>query len=145
MVLSDKPSKTESQLVPSWLAVIAAGFDAYAQLDRDDCLKRIPNLLRQIFPFLQAESQTIREALGSALVALAQNCISVETSSEILDEALQAISEIALQGLTTRYQFRWREVFRFIGALFIVLKQNADPLFFDSIKIIESNEGERWI
>lgn len=138
MVLSDKPAKTDSQLVPSWLAVVAAGFNAYSQVDADDCLRKIPDLLRQIFPFLQAESQTVREAVGSTLVALTEQSISVETSPEVQDEALQAISEIAMQGLTTRYQLAWREVFRFIGALFLALRQNADPLFMDTIKLIDS-------
>ena len=118
--------------------MVAAGFDSYAQLDGDDCLRRIPDLLREIFPFLHAESQSTREAVGSTLVALTENCISVETSPEVLDEALQAISEITLQGLTMRYQLAWREVFRFTGALFLALKGNADPLFLDTIKIIDS-------
>lgn len=138
MVLSDKPEKTDSQLIPSWLAVIAAGYNAYADLDADDCLRRIPNLLRQIFPFLQAESQNVREAVGSTLVALAENCMSAETSPEIQDESFQAIAELTMQGLTTRYQLAWREVFRFIGAIFLGLRQNADPLFLDTIKIIDT-------
>jgi ribosomal RNA-processing protein 12 len=136
--LSDKPSTTDSQLVPSWLAVIAAGFEAYAQLSADNCLKKLPDLFRQVFPFLEAEVENTREAVGSALVSLVQNCLSVDASPEVLDETLQAVSEIALQGLTMRYQLAWREVFRFIGASFIVLKRNADPLFMDTIKIIDS-------
>jgi len=137
MVLSDKPAKTDSQLLPSWLAVIAAGYNAYADLDADDCLKRIPDLLQHVFPFLQSESQSVREAVGSTLVALAENCMSTETSSEVQDEGFQAIAELAMQGLTTRYQLAWREVFRFIGAIFLALRQNADPLFLDTIKIID--------
>lgn len=138
MVLSDKPEKTDSQLLPSWLAVIAAGYSAYAELDTDDCLKRIPDIIRHIFPYLQAESQSAREAVGSALVALAENCMSTDTSPEIQDEAYQAIAELAMQGLTTRYQLAWREVFRFVGAIFLALRQSADPLFLDAVKIIES-------
>jgi ribosomal RNA-processing protein 12 len=64
--------------------------------------------------------------------------MSTDTSPEIQDEALQAIAELAMQGLTTRYQLAWREVFRFIGAIFLALKQSADPLFLDTVKIIES-------
>src|SRR5579862_748044 len=86
MVLSDKPAKTDSQLVPSWLAVVAAGYNAYAQVDADDCLNRIPDLLSQIFSFLQAESEVVREAVGSTLVALAEQSISAEASPEIQDE-----------------------------------------------------------
>ena len=138
MVLSDKPSKTDNQLLPSWLAVVAAGYNAYAQIDADDCLKRIPDLLRHIFPFLQAESPNVREAVGSTLVALTENCMNPETSPEVQDEAYQAIAELVMQGLTTRYQLAWKEVFRFIGAIFLALRQNADPLFLDTIKIIES-------
>lgn len=137
MVLSDKPAKTDSQLLPSWLAVIAAGYHAYAELDADDCLKRIPELLQHIFPFLQSESLSVREAVGSTLVAIAENCMSAETSPEVQDEAFQAIAELAMQGLTTRYQTAWREVFRFVGAIFLALRHNADPLFLDTIKIIE--------
>jgi len=137
MVLSDKPGKADSQLLPSWLAVIAAGHNAYAELDSDDCLKRIPDLLQQIFPFLQSESQPVREAVGSTLVALAENCMAAETSPEVQDEAFQAIAELAMQGLTTRYQLAWREVFRFVGAIFLALRQNANPLFLDTIKIID--------
>ena len=138
MVLSDKPEKTDSQLVPSWLAVIAAGYNAYAGLDADDCLKRIPDLLRQIFPFLHADSPDVRDAVGSTLVAIAENCMSVETSAEMQDEAFQKISELAMQGLTTRYQLAWREVFRFVGAIFLSVRQNADPLFLDTIKIVDA-------
>lgn len=138
MVLSDKPSKTDSQILPSWLAVVAAGYTAYAHLDSDNCLKQIPDLLRHIFPFLQAESQDVRDAVGSTLVALAENCMTPEASPEVQDEAYLAIAELAMQGLTTRYQLAWREVFRFIGAIFLALRQNADPLFLDTIKIIEA-------
>jgi ribosomal RNA-processing protein 12 len=138
MVLSDKPERTDSQLLPSWLAIVAAGYNTYAELDADDCLKRIPDLIRHIFPFLQAESQSTREAVGSALVALAENCMSTDTSPEIQDEAFQTIAELAMQGLTTRYQLAWREVFRFVGAIFLALRQAADPLFLDTVKIIEA-------
>lgn len=138
MVLAYKPEKTDIQLLPSWLAVIAAGYNAYADLDAEKCLQCIPDLLRQIFPFLQAESQNIREAVGSTLVALAENCMSVEASPEVQDEAFQAIAELAMQGLTARYQLAWREVFRFVGAIFLALRQNANLLFLDTIKIIDS-------
>src|SRR5271170_7970602 len=137
MVLADKPAKTDSQLLPSWLAVIAAGYNVYAKLDADDCLKRIPDLLRHIFLFLQTDSESVREAVGSTLVVLAENCMSTETSPGVQDESFQAIAELAMQGLTTRYQLAWRDVFRFIGAIFIAARQNADPLFLDTIKIIE--------
>jgi ribosomal RNA-processing protein 12 len=137
MVLSHKPGKTDSQLLPSWLAVIAAGYNAYAELDADDCLKRVPDLLQHIFPFLQSEVQSVREAVGSTLVALAENCLSAETSPEVQEEALQSVAELTLQGLTTRYQFAWREVFRFVGAIFLALRQNADPLFLDAIKVVD--------
>jgi ribosomal RNA-processing protein 12 len=137
MILIDKPAKTDSQLLPSWLAVIAAGYSTFAQLDSDDCLKRIPELLRQIFPFLQVDSTSVREAVGSTLVVLAEKCMSTETAPEVQDEALQAISELVMQGLTTRYQLAWREIFRFVGAIFLALKQNADPLFMDCVKIID--------
>jgi ribosomal RNA-processing protein 12 len=138
MVLAAKPAKTETQLIPSWLAVIAAGYSAYTDLDPDDCLKRIPDLIRQILPFLQGDSQGVREAVGSTLVALAENCMAADTSPEIQDESFQAIAELAMSGLTTRYQLAWREVFRFIGAVFLAIRQNADPLFMDAIKIIEA-------
>ena len=63
--------------------------------------------------------------------------MSAETSPEVQDEAYQTIAELAMQGLTTRYQLAWREVFRFVGATFLALRQKADPLFLDTIKIIE--------
>ena len=138
MVLADKPDKTDVQLLPSWLAVIAVGYSAYAELASDNCLQRIPDLLRQILPFLQAESRSVREAVGETLVALAENCMSVDASPEIQDESFQAIAELAMQGLTARYQLAWREVFRFVGAIFLALRQNANPLFLDTIKIIDS-------
>lgn len=137
MLLANKPAKTDIQLLPSWLAVIAAAYSTYAQSDPDDCLKRIPELLRQIFPFLQADSLNVREAVGSTLVVVAEKCMSAEVAPEVQDEALQAIAELVMQGLTTRYQLAWREVFRFVGAIFLSLKQNADPLFLDTIKIID--------
>jgi len=90
------------------------------------------------------ESEDIRAAVGSALVALAEGCLTTTVSLEQSQEPLQEISELALQGLTTRYQLAWRDVFRFIGALFLSLRWKADPLFLDSIKIIEamrSKEG----
>jgi len=108
------------------------------------CLRLLPGLLRQLFAFLQVESEDIRAAVGSALVALAEGCLTTTVSLEQSQEPLQEISELALQGLTTRYQLAWREVFRFIGALFLSLRWKADPLFLDTIKIIEamrSKEG----
>jgi ribosomal RNA-processing protein 12 len=64
--------------------------------------------------------------------------MSVETSTEIQDEAFQKISELAMQGLTTRYQLAWQEAFRFLGAIFLSVRQNADPLFLDTIKIVDA-------
>jgi ribosomal RNA-processing protein 12 len=138
MVLADKPAKTDTQLIPSWLAVIAAGYSTYTELDADDCLKRVPDLIRQILPFLQSESQNVRESVGSTLVALAENTMSADTSPEIQNESFQAIAELTMQGLTARYQLAWREVFRFVGATFLAIRQKADPLFMDAIKIIEA-------
>ena len=138
MVLSDKPGKNEIQLIPSWLAVISAGYNAYAELDADDCLRRVPDLLHQIFPFLLVESQNVREAVGSTFVALAENCMSAKTSPETQVESFQAIAEWAMQGLTMRYQLAWREVFRFVGAIFLAARQSADPLFMDALKMIET-------
>lgn len=40
-------------------------------------------------------------------------------------------------GLTTRYQLAWREVFRFLGALFLALRERANPLFLDAIKVVD--------
>lgn len=117
--------------------MIAAGYKVYADLDADSCLKYIPDLLRHIFPYLQAESQDIRQAVGSTLVALAENCMSLKTTKDP-DELYQAIAEFVMQGLTIRYQMAWREVFQFVGAIFLALRQKADPLFLDTIKIIES-------
>ena len=59
----------------------------------------------------------------------------------VADGTLQAVAEIAMQGLTTRYQLAWREIFRFIGALFLGLRDRADPLFLDAIKVIEGMRG----
>ena len=134
----NKPEKADSQLLPSWLAIIAAGYTSYSELDADSTLKSIPNLLRQIFPFLQSENESLQEAVGSTLVALAENCMDGDTSPEIQDEAYASIAEFAMQGLTTRYQIAWKQVFRFIGAIFLSLRQNADPLFLDTIKVIDT-------
>jgi ribosomal RNA-processing protein 12 len=138
MVLTNKPEKAESQLVPSWLAIIAAGYTSYSNLDADSSLKALPGLLRHIFPFLQSENQSMQEAAGSTLVALAENCMNGDTSPEIQNEAHAAIAEFAMQGLTTRYQIAWKQVFRFIGAVFLSLRENADPLFLDTVKVIDS-------
>ena len=62
-------------------------------------------------------------------------------ASTVADEALQAVAEIAMQGLTARYQLAWQEVFRFIGALFLGLRDRADPLFLDAIKVVEGMRG----
>lgn len=62
-------------------------------------------------------------------------------SPTVADGTLQAVAEIAMQGLTTRYQLAWREIFRFIGALFLGLRDRADPLFLDAIKVIERMRG----
>jgi ribosomal RNA-processing protein 12 len=138
MVLFDKPAESDNPLVPSWLAVIAAGYTAYGELDPDDCLKRIPALLRQMFPFLQAGQPGVCDAVGSTLVVLAESCMSVQTSPEIRDGSFPAIAELALQGLTSRYRLAWREVFRFVGALFLSLGRHANPLFLDTITIIDA-------
>jgi ribosomal RNA-processing protein 12 len=64
--------------------------------------------------------------------------MSADVAPEIQNDAFQAISELCIKGLTTRYQLAWKEVFRFIGAVFLAVRQNADPLFMDTIKIIEA-------
>jgi ribosomal RNA-processing protein 12 len=72
------------------------------------------------------------------LVVLSEHCLSSEDAApEIADEMLQAVAEMAMLGLTTRYQLAWREVFQFLGALFLALRERANPLFLDAIKVVD--------
>ena len=142
-----RPSQNDSQLLPSWLAVIARGYEVYAQVSEDEAFVKLPSLFETIAPFLDSQAYTIRTSSAQCLISLATNCIPDSSLFDITrstENIFRKITAITTDLLSVRFQGAWNQVFNILSALFDKLRWRSTPLLDEAIRIIgglRSNEG----
>lgn len=134
-----KPSQNDSQLLPSWIAVISRGYDVSAQISPEDIFHKLPMLFVMVSEFLSSASHDIRVSASECLISFLVNCIPGKVISEpsILEEkVLERLAQAAEDLLSIKYQGAWIEVFHVQSALFEALRWQAIPLARNIVHIV---------
>ena len=123
-----KPSEKDANVLPSWLAVIARGYEMYASAEAVD----VSPVYKSVFPILQSDSDVVRKTCSACLQTLI-GCLEQGKSSS----AAQAIVSTTLRGINsgTRYRAARSELFNIVGALFDKLQEKS-TLLTDALPIL---------
>ncbi|KAK9475750.1 NUC173 domain-containing protein [Lipomyces japonicus] len=150
-VLDLRPAVTDSQLGPSWLAIVAQCFSAYTEVDEQKAFSRLPKLYETIVEYLGSGlPNNVVVSAAQCLVALSATCIRPERLVAVplaksTKKVLQEISQIVLSLLSVKYQSSWKEAFSVLVALFDALDYVADPYLIDAIVSVgELRTGEAF-
>lgn len=134
-----QPARTDSQLLPPWIAVLSRGYDVSAQLEPEETFEKLPHLFNLITTFLSSSSHNVRISASECLIALLHTCVpeSVILDPSIMDDkTLEKIGTILQDLLSVKYQSAWMEVFNVLTAAFEALKWRAYPLLSGVLKSI---------
>ncbi|OCL04767.1 NUC173-domain-containing protein, partial [Glonium stellatum] len=139
-----RPAKTDSQLLPPWIAVLSRGYDVSAQVSPEDTFQKLPELFVMVAGFLSSPSHNIRVSASECLVSFMANCVpdSVLLDPSIYDEkVLEKLAKNATDLLSVKYQAAWMEVFNVLGAMFEALRWRSAPLLSNVVKTIGELRG----
>ncbi|KIW62224.1 hypothetical protein PV04_10419 [Phialophora macrospora] len=142
-----KPPQNDSQLLPSWIAILSRGYGTSAVVEPEDTFVKLPELFDLVAAYLTSPSHNIRVSASECLISFFANCIpdSVISDPSVYDEKLlEQISKKALDLLSVKYQSAWMEVFNTLSALFDALRWRGDPFLLPLVKAVgelRSNEG----
>ncbi|KAF2479023.1 NUC173 domain-containing protein [Neohortaea acidophila] len=134
-----QPSRSDSQLLPPWVAVLSRGYDVSAQIEPEQTFQKLPTLIRDISSLLSSSSHNIRISASECLISLLNTCIpdAVILEPSIMDDKLlEDIAQTLQDLLTVKYQSAWMEVFNVLSAAFSVLKWRSYPLLSGIVKSI---------
>jgi ribosomal RNA-processing protein 12 len=139
-----QPAKTDSQLLPPWIAVLSRGYDVSAQVLPDETFHKLPDLFLMISNFLTSPSHNIRISASECLVSFMANCIpdSVLLEPSVFDEkVLEKLAKCAQDLLSVKFQAAWMEVFNVLGAIFDALRWLSAPLLSGIVKSVGELRG----
>ena len=139
-----KPARTDSQLIPPWIAVLSRGYEVFAHINPEDAFVKLPELFDLVAAFLTSPSHNIRVSASECLISFFSTCIPPEVILEpsIYDEkVLLQLGEKANSLLAVRYQTAWVEVFTALAALFDALKWRGDPCLLPIVKAVGELRG----
>jgi ribosomal RNA-processing protein 12 len=134
-----EPSKTDSQLLPPWIAVISRGYEVSAQIEPEDTFAKLPELFTKVAAFLTSPSHNIRVSASECLISFLVNIIpdSVILEPSIYDEkTLEKLAKAAAELLSVKYQAAWMEVFTVLCAMFETLRWRSDPIMRPAVAIV---------
>ncbi|KAI5795677.1 NUC173 domain-containing protein [Geopyxis carbonaria] len=142
-----RPSKSDSQLLPPWLAVLSRGYEVYSVVSEDKAFAKLPELFTLISTFLESPAHNIRSSSSQCLISLIDSCIPESSLLDITrstETIFQQVATATTDLLSVRYQGAWVEVFDVLNALFAKLKWRSDPVLSEAVKIVgdlRGNEG----
>lgn len=142
-----KPAQNDSQLLPTWIAILSRGYGTSAVVEPEDTFAKLPELFDMVAAFLTSPSHNIRVSASECLISFFANCVpeSVISDPSVYDEKLlEQISKKALDLLAVKYQTAWMEVFTALSALFDALRWRGDPFLLPIVRAIgelRSNQG----
>ncbi|ETI20117.1 hypothetical protein G647_08151 [Cladophialophora carrionii CBS 160.54] len=142
-----KPAQNDSQLVPSWIAILSRGYGAAAVVEPEETFGKLPELFDLVAPYLTSPPHNIRVSASECLISFFANCIpdTVISDPSVYDEKLlEQISKKALDLLSVKYQPAWMEVFNTLSALFDALRWRGDPFLLPLVRAmgeLRGNEG----
>ena len=139
-----QPSPSDTQLVPSWLAIISRGYDVSAQIEPDETFQKLPEIFAMVSKFLESPAENIRISASECLVSFVANCIPTQVLLEasIYDQKiLEKVAKQAEALLSVQYQSAWLETFNVLGAMYDALRWAAHPVMLNITKVIGEIRG----
>lgn len=138
-IIELRPSQSDSQLLPPWIAVLSRGYDVSAQIVPEETLQKLPGLFEMISAFLASSSYNIRVSASECLISFLVNCIpkKVVTQPSISDEVvLEKVALLTTALLSVKYQAARVEIFTVISTFFDVLKWRSVNISNDIIRLV---------
>ncbi|KAI9799243.1 MAG: hypothetical protein M1833_004121 [Piccolia ochrophora] len=139
-----RPAQNDAQLLPSWIAVLARGWEVSARVDPEDTFQKLPELFELVSSFLASSSYDIRVSASECLVSFMAHCVpeTVVYEPSIYDEkVLEKLARLATDLLSVKYQAAWPETFRVLGSMFEVLRHRSHPLLDDVVNVVGELRG----
>jgi ribosomal RNA-processing protein 12 len=151
-----KPSLNDPHLAPSWLAVIAKAVSSFStNVNSLEILLKLPDIFSSVGSYFLSDNSNITESAAQCLIAIIVDGIKdkdllqppavTNETFEKVDDIITKISEITSDYLTVRYRQSANDVCEVISALFVKLRQRANPDFLSHLELIgdwRSNEQE---
>ncbi|KAL2290019.1 hypothetical protein FJTKL_00556 [Diaporthe vaccinii] len=139
-----RPASDDTQLLPSWIAILSRGYEVSAQIEPEDTFMKLPELFRLISQFLESSSENIRISASECLVSFLATCIpnQVILDPSVYDEkTLEKVVKVVEGLFSVKYQAAWAETFKVIGAMFDCLRWRAHPYLLNVTKIVGDMRG----
>ena len=139
-----RPSQNDSQLLPSWIAVISRGYDVSAQVSPEDTFQKLPELFEMISGFLASSSHNIRVSASEGLISFVVNCVPITAILEpslYEEKVLGKLAKAVTPLLSVKYRSAWMEVFTVLSALFSVFRWRSIGLLDDVVKAVGELRG----
>ena len=139
-----RPSQNDSQLLPSWIAVISRGYDVSAQVSPEDTFQKLPELFEMISGFLASSSHNIRVSASEGLISFVVNCVPITAILEpsvYEEKVFGKLAKATTALLSVKYRSAWMEVFTVLSALFSVFRWRSIGLFDDVVKAVGELRG----
>lgn len=139
-----RPSQNDSQLLPSWIAVMSRGYDVSAQVSPEDTFQKLPELFELVSGFLASSSHNIRVSASECLISFAVNCTPDTAILEpsIYDgKVLEKLAKATIALLSVKYRSAWMEVFTVLSALFSAFRWRSVGLLDDIVKAVGELRG----
>ncbi|KAL9050406.1 MAG: hypothetical protein Q9162_006654 [Coniocarpon cinnabarinum] len=134
-----QPSQNDTQLLPPWIAVVARGYDVYAQVDEIETFQRLPEIFAKVSSFLASSLYEIRSSASECLVSLLVNCIpaSIILEPSVMDEKVFEKLANTMNGLfDVKFQSAWMEVFGVLGAMLGNFRWHSVPLLNKAVQTV---------
>ena len=138
-ILELRPSQTDSQLLPPWVAVVSRGYHVSAQIDPEGTFRKLPDIFEMISGFLSSSSHNIRISASECLISFLVNCVprKVIWDPSISDETtLDKVAELGTSLLGAKYQAAWMESFSVLSALFENLKWRCAIRMDETVSVV---------
>lgn len=139
-----RPSQNDSQLLPSWIAVMSRGYDVSAQVNPEDTFQKLPELFEMVSGFLASSSHNIRVSASECLISFAVNCIpdtAILEPSVYDEKVLEKLAKVTTALLSVKYRSAWMEVFTILSALFSAFRWRSVGLLDDIVKAVGELRG----
>lgn len=139
-----RPSQNDSQLLPSWIAVMSRGYDVSAQVNPEDTFQKLPELFEMVSGFLASSSHNIRVSASECLISFSVNCTpdtAILEPSSYDEKVLEELAKVTTALLSAKYRSAWMEVFTVLSALFSAFRWRSIGLLDDIVKAVGELRG----
>lgn len=146
IILSLKPSTSDTNLVGSWIAVIVKGMSAYAADKPLQCLIKIPELFKVMSQFLASDTPEVYFSASQCLMAILSETVNDNTllyppavdgtTFETVDEVISELAGIFADFLSVRYSHSSRDILKVLTTAFKKFKFRANPDFLRPLEIV---------